>query len=285
MMNKLFAPARFITQGLISTALIFGYATAKGRPLKLANNYAYADYISTQLHNGCSPDQVVGTLRRQNKWTVSTPTLYRYIDRDYIPDVTNSCLFTKKAKKRKYRKTQKAVKAPKGPSIEYRPKETLDRMDLGDWEMDCVVGKALGHDQTLLVLTERKTRYEIIRKLHRRTAAEVTKAVKTIVDQYPQGTFLTLTVDNGSEFQDYLGLVQLVNEVYYCHPYCSSERGSNENANRLIRRWLPKGTSFKSVTQSDCDIIQDRINSMPRKILGYATAQEMFDFELRYLIE
>lgn len=72
--------------------------------------------------------------------------------------------------------------------------------------------------------------------------------------------------------------------VYYCHPYTSCERGSNERNNRIIRRYLPKGQSLKHVTQADCDRIAAAINDMPRKILGYATAKELFDKEIAALL-
>ncbi len=252
-------------------------STSRGCPIKLGSNYSYAAYVSRQIQHGYSPDEITGRLRKLEQWTVSTTTLYRYIDLGYIPDVTNKNLRCKAKSKRQYQRVTRAKRAAKGPSIEERPKDIYLRLFPGHWEMDCVIGKSEGKGQTLLVLTERQTRYEIICKLRDRTMETVTRTLQGIVHSYPTGTFKTITVDNGSEFQNYAGMKQLVQEVYYCHPYCSSERGSNENANRIIRRFYPKGQSLHRITQQDCQNVQDIINDMPRKILGYSTARERFE--------
>ena len=146
--------------------------------------------------------------------------------------------------------------------------------------MDCVIGKAKGKRQALLVLTERLTRYEMIFKLSQKTAANVNRIVESTLSKYPQGTFRSITVDNGSEFAS---AYQLPLPVYYCHPFCSSERGSNENANKIIRRYFKKGRSLYHVTQAQCDAVAERMNAMHRKILDYHTAQELFDAHVNFL--
>lgn len=251
-------------------------ATSRGGPVKLGHNYAYAQIVSERIKSGESPDSITGDLARSNQWTVSTPTLYRYIDMGYIPDVSNKNLLIK-SKRKKSKPHPKAKRPPKGTSIEQRPPAINDRAEMGHWEQDTVIGKSKGKSESLLVLTERVTRYEIIRKLKDKTAAEVLVHLSEIIPGYPPGTFKTITVDNGSENQDYDGMKKLVPEVYYCHPYSSFERGSNENANKIIRRFFPKGESMKDKTQADADIAQAFMNQMHRKILGYATSQELFD--------
>lgn len=256
-------------------------ATIKGSQIKLGSRHDYAHHISSRITAGESPDAIVGDLRRNGQWTVSTTTLYRYIDKGYIPNITNKNLLIKsRQKKRKYRKT-KAAHAPRGMSIEKRPETINNRSTFGNWEMDLVVGKR--HKYPLLVLTERKTRFEIIHKLPNKTTLSITDALSTITFQFPRNTFQTITVDNGSEFSDYQTMKQLTSEVYYCHPYTSCERGSNENANRIIRRFLPKGTDFTAITQNDIDYIASTMNNMHRKILGYKTAAECFAEELEAL--
>lgn len=258
-------------------------ATARGCTIKLGHNHAYAKTVSARICSGESPDAVVGTMRACDEWTVSTPTLYRYIDKGYIPNVTNKDLWQKsKRKKRKYRKV-KASKAPKGTSIERRPFIIESRSTFGHWEMDSVIGKARGKKESVLVLTERMTRFEIIFKASAKTSAATVSALKKILRRFPEHTFQSITVDNGSEFQDADGIQALVPALYYCHPYTSCERGTNENNNRLIRRYLPKGQSVKNVRQRDCDGIASRMNSMHRKILGYRTAAELFEEQLSLL--
>ena len=146
--------------------------------------------------------------------------------------------------------------------------------------MDSVIGKVKGKKQSLLVLTELKTRFEIIFRTSAKTSAATVSALSKIVRRFPSGTFQTLTVDNGSEFQDADGIQSLVPALYYCHPYTSCERGSNENTNRLIRRYLPKGQSMRKITQRDCDSISRNLNNMHRKVLGYRTAAELFEEHL-----
>lgn len=254
--------------------------SAHGRPLAIGNNHAYAKSISERIQNGESPDAICGSLRKERAWTVSTSTLYRYIDRGYIPNVTNADLPCPRCKRR-YRKVRKAKRAPVGVSIELRPYEVSARSSFGHWEMDCVIGKAKGKRQALLVLTERLTRYELIFKLSQKTAANVNRIVKSTLSKYPQGTFRSITVDNGSEFAS---AYQLPLPVYYCHPFCSSERGSNENANKIIRRYFRKGKSLYHVTQAQCDAVAERMNAMHRKILDYHTAQELFDAHVNSLL-
>lgn len=258
-------------------------ATSKGGILKLGKRFDYAKEVAQRIKDGQSPDVIVGLLRKEHRWTVSTVTLYRYIDQGYIPGITNKNLIDKPKRKKRDHRKPKPIRPPKGMSIEHRPKEINQRLTFGHWEMDSVIGHKSGDGESILVLTERKTRYEIILKLPTKAASSVTTALRNLIPQYPQGTFQTITVDNGSEFADYQTMKTLVQEVYYCHPFCSGERGSNENANRLIRRFLPKFQSMKQVTQRECDAIAHAINSMHRKILGYQTAQEAFDLALSTL--
>jgi len=263
-------------------------ATAKGPAIKLGHNHDYANYVSKQIKNGYSPDQITGTLKKENRWTVSTATLYRYIDKGYIPDVTNKDLHEKPKRKRSYHKV-KASRPPKGTSIERRPDDINTRDTFGHWEQDSVIGKSKGLMQSLLVLTERKTRFEIIFRSLGKTSADTVIALNNLLPMFPAGTFKTITVDNGSEFQDCKGMEHDTQgnkrlTVYYCHPFSSFERGSNERNNRIIRRYLPKGQSLRHITQHDCDQIAAHINDMPRKILGYATAKELFDKEIAALL-
>lgn len=251
-------------------------ATAKGSTLKIDKRHDYADFVSHHIRKGQSPDQIVGRLRESNIWTVSTPTLYRYIDMGIIPGITNKDLWDKAKRRRRTHHQVRPSRPPAGVSIERRQIEVDSRTTFGHWEMDTVIGRRNGTNQALLVLTERKTRYEIICKLPNRTTAAVEHALQKVTSQLPQATFQTITVDNGSEFSNYDGIRKYTQEVYYCHPYSSWERGSNENANRLIRRFYPKGTSFEFLTQKDCDALAHYMNNMPRKILNYRTAAEVF---------
>jgi len=152
------------------------------------------------------------------------------------------------------------------------------------------VGKQGVSKKSLLVLTERKTRKEIIFLLKHHTTKEVVKALNRLErktgDKRFREIFKTITVDNGSEFQDTKGMEgsrrnkKNRTKIYYCHPYSSYERGSNENQNKLIRRHVPKGIDLDYLTQKDVEEIEDWINTYPRKMFDYLSSEELFKKEL-----
>ena len=211
-------------------------------------------------------------------------TLYNYIYRgDVFLELAPEHLHEKG--KRHYTKQcrKKAARAPKGESIEHRPDEILKRTTFGNWEMDSVMG-AQGTTKTLLVLTERLSRNGILILLPDHTSSSVVKALDKLERRYGKDfydTFKSITVDNGCEFADYEGLErscrrkQKRTKLYYCHPYSPHERGSNENMNRIIRRFFPKGTNFDEVQLCEVRVAEEWMNNYPRKILGWKSANQV----------
>lgn len=165
------------------------------------------------------------------------------------------------------------------------------RESFGHWEMDCLVGK-LTNRKTALVLTERKTRFEIVERLKAHTTSEVVKALNRIEKKMGSAfykVFKSITVDNGVEFKDVIGMEKALRrkakrtDIYYCHPRSPNERGSNENANILLRRFsgLEKGSNFdKTLTYRTCKDAQFWINTYPRGILNGKCSMELFNQEL-----
>ena len=215
-----------------------------------------------------------------------------YIDKGIFLRLTNKNLPVKKNKKRKYNKVDKQqTRAAAGTSIEKRPDEVEERKEFGHWEMDSVIGKRGKSKNSLLVLTERKTRAEIIFKLPEHTAAEVVSAVDRLERKWGElfkQVFKTITVDNGSEFAYCEELERSIlkegeqrTKLYYCHPYSSWERGTNEVTNKLVRRKIPKGENFDSKTDEEIQNIENWINNYPRRIHKYRTAGELFTEEVR----
>ena len=197
------------------------------------------------------------------------------------------------AKGKKHNKKVKVQKrASAGESIENRPEEVKDREIFGHWEMDTVKGQRGVTKSCMLVLTERKTRDEIIIKLKDQTAASVVEALDRLERKWGDmfsKVFRSITVDNGVEFADYEGMEKSVfgeekrTFVFYCHPYSSWERGSNENNNRLIRRHIPKGEDFDGRQDAEIEYIEKWINDYPRGIFDYRTSAELFEEELQKL--
>ena len=147
--------------------------------------------------------------------------------------------------------------------------------------MDTVVGKR-GTQSCLLVLTERKSRLQIIRKLKNKTMIELVKSVKEIIKSYPKAIKI-ITSDNGSEFMDAESIEQKGIKHFYTHSYCSGERASNEANNKFVRRFLPKGVSMDKITKKEVKEIQNFMNNYPRKIFNSSTSQNIYDSALNLI--
>jgi IS30 family transposase len=263
----------------------------KGPGLKIGKDHKLVKHIEKKiLKDKYSPDAVIGEIKNKGlkfETTISTKTLYNYIDRgDVFLNLTNKDLPVKReGKKRDYKKVKIAHKNLKGTSIEERPEKIDSREEYGHWEMDCVVGKREGSGAVLLVLSEISRREEIIIKMPGKTQESVINAVDMLEIKYENSfkeKFKTITMDNGSEFLDYKGIEsskRLLGEkrvtLYYAHPYSSWERGTNENINKLIRRFIPKGTDISKISTKRIKFIENWINNYPRRIFEYKSSNDM----------
>lgn len=268
--------------------------TSKGRPLKIGNDMEYAEYLESKIVNdGCSPAVALALAHGLGMKThVSVNTLYRYIDHGLFLKLTNNYLPVKSKRKNHKHKIRVQKRMSAGQSIENRSDEVDSRDTFGHWEMDTVKGKKGITKSCLLVLTERLTRREIIRKIPDQGAKSVVAELDKLEHRLGQmflKLFKTITVDNGVEFSDYEKMKRSLlhegdrTEIYYCHAYSSYERGSNENANKLIRRHIPKGHDIDKYDDAYIQNIQNWMNSYPRKIHGWRTANDLFDEEINKL--
>ena len=259
--------------------------TAKGRPLKIGCDRAYADFLERKiLTDRFSPAAALAAARRAGHQTsICVATLYSYIDKGIFLHLTNKALWVKGRKKKRGYAAVRRIPHPLLPSINYRPEEVMQRSEYGHWEMDLIVGKEKTH-AVLLTLTERKSRQELIFKLPNRKAATIRGVFDQLEKRMSQrafrAKFRTITTDNGSEFMEYDKLVQSIHggerfEVYYCHSYSAWEKGTNENHNRMIRRFFPKGTDFTRITKKQIQQVQDWMNQYPRRLLNWHTPGEV----------
>lgn len=213
----------------------------------------------------------------------SLKTFYNYIHGNLFLNISTKNLWylSSRPKKKKRGHRRSAWNNLRGKSIEYRPPEANDRSSIGHWEIDLVVSKQ-GKKSAILTLVERATRFSLYVKIADKTQASVAKGLvkarRQLVKMKKAHTILSITADNGSEFlnSDQLKKSFGCHEVYYAHPFSSWERGSNENGNRLLRRFLPKKTHFDKITSRELNRIQNWVNQYPRKILGYLSASELF---------
>ncbi len=163
-------------------------------------------------------------------------------------------------------------------SINKRPEEINKRLVFGHFELDTVIGTNKGKHECLMTLTERKTRFEIIFKLKFKTADEVVNKfnqIKEFMKANYNKIFKSLTTDNGTEFSDFLNITKDTNtKIYFTHPYCSGEKGTNEKSNSIIRYYIPKKTLIENYSYEDINKIANWMNNYPRKILNYKTPFE-----------
>ena len=263
------------------------HKSAKGVPLKIGKDHKLAQHIESKIiEDKYSPAAVLGEIKAAGlvfNTTICVTTLYSYIDKGLFLTLTNRNLPVKGFRRRKYRKVR-ASRAPRGESIERRPEDVNKRVTFGHWEMDSLIGKK-DKRGVLLVLTERLSRNEIKILLNDGRSESVVKALDSLEYKYGElfpRVFQSITVDNGSEFSNAKAMEQSCSragkrtKIYYCHPYSSWERGSNENQNKLIRRHFPKGTDVSKISSGDVERVEKWLNNYPRRIFGYRSAASVF---------
>lgn len=228
------------------------------------------------LNKKWSPCEVCGHLRITGEFRISHQSIYRYIKLDRENGGT---LFEQLRHSRKQRRKKRGSNDSRGrlrgkPSIETRPAIVEQRSRIGDWEIDTVFGSG---KESILTMVERKSGYTIIGFLDSRTVENTNCRMRKLIARFPE-KFLTITSDNGTEFNGYKEIeTQEGIPFYFTHPYHSWERGTNENTNGLIRQYLPKGSSFADLTQARCNAIANELNHRPRKRLNFLTPSQVFN--------
>lgn len=256
----------------------------RGQKKKLSADDELLQYVKNKvIDEKYSIEASIYKLPADIKKKVCVKTIYNYVHAGYIDGLKVNNLPYVKEKKEKKEKPEKRPFS-RGRSIEERPEHILERKEYGHWEMDTVYSSQ--DDKTcLLVLSERKTREELIFQIPNRTSYSVVHMLdryeRKIGSRAFREKFLTITCDNGMEFADWEGIEKSIRNktprtvVYFCHPYSSSERGTNENINRMIRRWIPKGDDIGLYTPQEIEQIQDWINNYPRKMFDGLSALEV----------
>ena len=231
-----------------------------------------------------APDVIVGYMKTHHYFEqdgfckISVPTIYNAIRYKIIEVELTDTRRMKYDPKYEYKEKTSVPESKLPYSIENRPEEVDKRLTFGHFELDTVVGTSKGKHECLMTLTERKTRFEIIFKLQYKTSDEVVKKfnqVKEFMKKNYNKIFKSITTDNGTEFSKFLEIIQDTNtKIYFCHPYCSGEKGTNEKHNSMIRYFIPKKTLIENYTCEDINKIAEWMNNYPRKILNYKTPLE-----------
>lgn len=252
----------------------------------LVKNSRLRDYLIKHLKLGWSPEQIAAKAEENTGTKISHEAIYQYIYAQIHrngygllrPGCEDLRHYLPRRKKRRVRKGLRAsYRIEKGPlpSIDNRPQEVERREKIGHWEDDLIVSKA--SKQALKTVNERVSGLVFIEKVNNKTISESNRSVTKRLEIIPPKYRKTLTRDRGSENLGHIELEQKLGiTIYFAHAYHSWERGSNENLNGLIRRYLPKGTDFRDVSNRQIKHIEYLINSRPRKRLGWKTPYEVF---------
>lgn len=260
---------------------------AKGPDLKIGNDIDFANYVEQKIvEEHYSPAALLAELKAkppQFDTTVCEATLYNYIYRGDVFLVLNPEHLHEKGRRHygeKYGEQRNAARAAKGPRIDKRDPIINSRTTFGHWEMDSVMG-TVGSSRALVVLTERLTRAGIILPVPDHTAASVVRRSTVWSAAWARTStpcFRASRWTMAVSFKTTMVWKRLAarkgkrTTVYYCHPHAPHERGSNENMNRIIRRFFPKGTNFDEVPISEIRRAEEWMNNYPREVLGWQTA-------------
>lgn len=262
---------------------------SRGREDRLKNERV-RDYVSTHLKMKWSPEQIAGRIQIELNEKISHEAIYQYIyhqiHRDgygYLkPGREDLRPYLRRKKKRRTHKGQRRCQRmfeAKGTLINERPLIINLKQRLGDWEGDTV--ESTNHKPGINTLVERKTGLVLISKLQGRTAKATLKAVTSRLSALPKEARQSLTTDNGSENTEWQTIEKQIDiKCFFCNPYHSWERGTNENTNGLIRDYFPKKTDFTIISQEELSEVEDLLNNRPRKRLGWLTPLEVFSKEL-----
>lgn len=236
--------------------------------------------VETRLAETWSPEQISGYLKANDQPTVSHESIYLHIYADKRAGGTlHRTLRCQKARRKRYGGRERRGTIPNQVSIEQRPAIVDNRERFGDWEVDLVIGA--GQKQALVTINERTSRYTMMAHVPFKTAQAVADAMISLLTPFAACVH-TLTSDNGKEFAQHERIAkQLEADFYFAHPYCSWERGANENMNGLIREFFPKKMDFTSITQAKINSAAHFLNHRPRKCLGYKTPHEVFMKQLQ----
>ena len=231
--------------------------------------------VESKLQEDWSPEQISDWLKQNTDIQVSHERIYLYV---YVDKRAGGSLHKhlrcQKKRRKRYGGYDRRGKLPNRRSIEERPEIVDQRQRIGDWEVDTMIGK--GHRQAIVTLTERKSRFALLRKVERRKAGLVSTAIIDLL-QPVADRLHTITGDNGKEFAEHERIAQeLEVSFFFAHPYAAWERGANENMNGLVRQYIPKDRDLSLVTSEELVQIMNKLNHRPRKCLDFKTPFEVF---------
>lgn len=241
-------------------------------------------YVYKRLLKSWSPEQISGRIKLDYPndpiMCISYEAIYMHIYSHPQAALNRKLIkllpYQKSRRRRPKPRRKKGSKIRDQVNISQRPKHIENRQEIGHWEGDLVIGRA--QKSAIGTIVERKSRYTLIIPVKDRTTKSVTRAFAKELNRFDNQLTKTMTYDNGTEMADHKWLAKNTKmDIYFANPYASWERGTNENTNGLIRRFLPKKTDFKSVDNQQLKSIENKLNNRPRKVLGFKTPLEILE--------
>ncbi len=264
--------------GYYTAPVAHSYATARRKRTRRGTNFSQSQWriVLDLIQDDYSPEQIAYIVKNYFGFSMSHETIYLYLlyDKKKGGTLYQHLRIVPKRRRKRYNSHDSRGRLQGKRMIDDRPLEIEYRTSIGHWEGDTVIGSDRHH--CIVTLVERKTGFLIIKKIKARTVEEVNKACIEAIREHEKN-FKTITFDNGTEFHGYKKLEEVYPVTcYFANPYHSWERGTNENTNGLIRQYIPKKSCMKSVSQADCDRIAYKLNTRPRKRLGFKTPYEVY---------
>jgi IS30 family transposase len=241
------------------------------------------EYIHNKLQIKWSPELISGRMKINLGKSISHETIYRYIKADKLNGGKLFKLLAHRGKKYKYG-SSKCTTIIDRIDISERPKVVETKTRMGDFEIDTMVSAKNTGKSCLFTMVDRRSKKIFIRKTLDKSAAKIQAAIEDI---YLNTTvpIITLTSDNGTEFANHKVISANINcDFYFARPYRSSDRGLNEHMNGQIRRYLPKGTNFDTISVEELSYIENSLNDRPRKSLNYRTPNEVTNKYLQRIL-
>lgn len=264
---------------------LFKRGLSKGQYI-LRKYQIMANFITDKIKiDKWAPDAIIGFMKTHNYFnkdgfcSITTPTVYNAIRYGIIGVKIEDTRRMKYKTEYKYKEKSSLPDSKIPFSIELRPEEINNRSTFGHFEIDTLIGTRRGRHECLLTMTERKTRFEMIFKISAKNSENVVNKInqlKIFMNKQYNNIFKSFSTDNGTEFSNFMEIIKdTKTSIYFCHPYCSGEKGTNEKSNSMIRYFIPKKTLIENYTFDDINNIANWMNNYPRKILNYKTPLEV----------
>ena len=249
---------------------------------KLEKDLALHEYVLRGLKKEWSPEQISGRMKFQKlNYYACHETIYQHIYKSSHEKLYHYLAYKKPKRRKRYSRKSHHCRYGKIRLITQRPAEINTRKKFGHWEGDSIAFSGT-KEKMVTTLVERKSRMVFLIKNNRKYSRGVMDKIKNKFETFPKKMLRTLTFDQGSEFADYPHLQdQTACKVYYCQTHSPWQKGSNENMNGRLRRYLPREVEIDKVTQEELDRLAEKMNRLPRKCLGFKTPKEIFIQQLK----